>query len=90
MSDEMGIEMNYENTEGNFPEAERNNRDIQERFRIVYYWLPYKKISRIMIFHLAMNMTLNFNIFPAKGGVSVHYILHMIVSQRNCDYNKHF
>ena len=67
VSDEMGIEMNYENTEGNFPEAERNNRDIQERFRIVYYWLPYKKISRIMIFHLAMNVTRKLNLFPAKG-----------------------
>ena len=69
VSDEMGIEMNYENTEGNFPEAERNNRDIQERFRIVYYWLPYKKISRIMIFHLAMNVTQKLNLFPAKGGL---------------------
>ena len=42
-----------------------------------------------MIRHLEMNVTQNL-IFPAEPGVSAHCITHMILSQRNCDYNKHF
>ena len=59
-------------------------------FLIQYYLLPYKKIPRIMILHLAMNMPQHLNLLPVKGGVSTHYIAHMILSQRNWDYNKHF
>ena len=42
-----------------------------------------------MIRHLAMNVTQNLNLFPEKGGALAHYRPHMILSQRNCDYNKH-
>ena len=42
-----------------------------------------------MIHHLAMNVTRNLNLFPKKGGVSVHYSQHMILSQRTWDYNKY-
>ena len=42
-----------------------------------------------MIRHLAMNMTRNFNLFPAKGGGSYHYIPHIIIPQSNWYYNNH-
>ena len=47
-------------------------------------------MPRIMICHLAMNVTRNLNLFPAKGVVSAHYIPHIILPQRNWNYNKHF
>ena len=43
-----------------------------------------------MIRHLAMNGTQHLNLFPTKGVVLYHYIQHMILSQRNLDYNKQF
>ena len=80
--------MNYANTDDHVPEAERNSRVIKERFIMTYYWLPYKNIPHIMICQLEMNLTQNLNLFPAKREVSAHYIQHMILSQRNWDYNK--
>ena len=89
-SNEMGIEINYPNPNNHVPGSESNNRVIKESFRIAYYQFPYKNILNIMIRHLAMNVTQNLNLFPTNGGVPVHYSLHMILSQRNWDYNKHF
>ena len=43
-----------------------------------------------MIRHLAMNLRLNYNLFPAKGGVSSHYNSYMILPQKNWDYKKHW
>ena len=57
VSNDMGIEMNYSNPDDHVPEAERNNRVIKESFQIVYYRFPYKNIPRIMIHHLATNVT---------------------------------
>ena len=87
---DMGMETNYYNPDNHVPEAERNNRVINYRFRIAYYPLPYKNIPRIMICHLVMNVTQNLNIFPTKRGVLSHYSPHMIVSQSNWGYNKHW
>ena len=44
----------------------------------------------IMISHLAMNMRQILNMFPSKGGFLAHYNSHIIMSQRNWDYNKHY
>ena len=43
-----------------------------------------------MICHLATNGTQNLDFFPTKEVVSSHYIQHMILSQSNLEYNKHF
>ena len=42
-----------------------------------------------MIHHLAMNIMKNLSLFPSKGGASAQHTPHMILSQRNSDYNKH-
>ena len=39
--------------------------------------------------HLAMKTNSNLNLFPFKGGMQDHYILHMLMSQRNQDHKKH-
>ena len=43
-----------------------------------------------MIRHLAMNGMQNLVLFPTKEVVLSHYIQHMILSQSNLKYNKHF
>ena len=43
-----------------------------------------------MIRHLAMNGTQILVLFPTKEVVLSHYIQHMILSQSNLEYNKHF
>ena len=80
--------MIYANTDNHVPEAKRNNRVIKARLRMTYYWFTYKHIPHIMIRYLVMNLTHNLNLFPTKGEVSAHYIPHIIMSQRNWDYNK--
>ena len=75
----MVIETNYENPDDHVPEAKMNNRGIKESFQIAYYQLPYTNISRVMIRHLSMNVTQNLDLFPAKVGVSDHYIPQMIL-----------
>ena len=75
--------MNDEISDNHIPEVERNNIVINERFRIEYYRFTYKKIPKITIYHLAMNVTQNFIFPPAKVGVLAQYSPHMIFSQRN-------
>jgi hypothetical protein len=41
VSDDLDIEMNYATAGEHVPEAERNNRTIQERIRATYHNLPY-------------------------------------------------
>ena len=59
---------------------------VHEQFRIAYYKLPYKKIPRLMIRHLAMIDTTKLNIFPDKGIIKEYYSTQMILNQRNWDY----
>jgi len=79
VADEMDIKMNYANPDMHVPDIERNNRVIKERFRIAYYWMPFKKIPKIMIRYLAMVCTKQLNIYPAKNGISKYYSPYMIV-----------
>ena len=43
-----------------------------------------------MIYHFAINVAHNFNLFPAKVGVLDQYSPHIILLHRNWNYNKHF
>ena len=83
---EMRIEMNYANSDNHFPEAERNNTVIKERFLIVYYQFLYKEIPRTIIHRLVMNVTQNLNLFLAKDVGLAHYSPHRILSQTNWHY----
>ena len=81
--------MNYTNAGDHVPEAERNNRVLQERVRTAYHRLPYKAIPRTMLKHLTMISAEQLNYFPAKGGISAHFSPYAIIKRRSIDYTKH-
>ena len=88
--DDTGIIMNDSNPYDGVLKSYRKIRVIIERFRIAYYRFPYKKLPRIMIRHLVMNVTRNLNLFATKGGVMAQYIPDINISQINWDCNKHY
>ena len=89
VQDELNINMNFTNAGDHVPEADRNNRTIEERIRVAYHHLPYKVLPRVMIRYLAMVSTDKLNYLPVKGGVSPYFSPQMIVGQTNLEYEKH-
>jgi hypothetical protein len=89
VSTEFDITMNYATAGEHVPEAERNNRTIQERIRATYHNLPYAMIPKVMLRYLAMICTQQLNYFPVKGGISPYYSPHVILTGKAIDYNKH-
>jgi len=89
IADNLDVQMNYTTTDEHVPEAERNNRTIQERYRSAYHNMPFKVIPKVMIKHLAMVSCDQLNMFPAKGGVSPYLSPHVILTGRAIDYEKH-
>ena len=72
------------------PEAERNNRSIQDRVIAGFYRTPYKRIPKVMTRHLVMSAARSLNWLPAKGGISQFYSPHMILNHKNLDWNRDF
>ena len=89
VSDNLDIDVNLATAGEHVPEAERNNRTIQERIRATYHNLPYAMIPKIMLRYLALISTEQLNMFPAKGGISPYYSPHVILTGKVIDYNKH-
>jgi hypothetical protein len=89
VDDELEVKINYANASEHVPEAERNNRTIQERIRATYHNLPYATILKVMLRYLAMISTEQLNYFPAKGGISPYYSPHVILTGRAVDYVQH-
>jgi len=89
IANEHNITMNYATAGEHVPEAERNNRTIQERIRATYHNLPYAIIPKTMIRYLAMVSTDQLNFFPAKGGISPYFSPHVILTGRALEFNKH-
>jgi hypothetical protein len=83
------VEMNYATAGEHVPEAERNNRTIQEHIRATYHNLPYIMIPKSNLRYLAMISTEQLNYFPAKGGISPYFSPHAILTGKTLDYNKH-
>ena len=46
-------------------------------------------MPKVMRRHLALNIVMMLNIFPAKGGISSYYSPHQLLNQRNIEYAKH-
>ena len=76
-------EVNHCGSDEHVPEAERNNRVIQERFRIQYNRWPFKVAPRIMIRHLARRVCHDINIFPNKRGISNIFSPYTIMNRRD-------
>ena len=87
VKDELGTDFNPSNPGDHCPEAERNNRTIQERIRVGYYRLPYNWLPKVLIKQLALISVDKLNIFPVKGGVSSYYSPNMIMKGKGLDYN---
>jgi len=87
---ELDLKMNFCNADDHVPEAERNNQSLEGRFRVQFYRLPFKKITRLMIRHLAMHVARTFNWLPVKGGVSKYYSPHMIINRRSLEWKRDF
>jgi hypothetical protein len=80
VSNKLDIKMNYATASEHVPEAERNNRTIQERIRATYHNMPYAMIPKIMLRYLSMISTERLNYFPTKGGVSPYFSPHVILT----------
>jgi hypothetical protein len=89
VQDNMDITFNFAPAGEHVPEAERNNRTIQERFRTQFHRLPYKAIPANMIKTLAMHVTHQLNLFPVKGGASKYYSPQQLMGGPPLDFNKH-
>ena len=83
------INLNFANPNDHVPEAERNNRVIQERVRATYHRLPFVHLPRNMVKYLTLESTKKLNFVPAKYGVSKYYSPRMIVNKQNLNYSKH-
>lgn len=77
--------VNHVNADDHVPEAERNNRTIEEWTRAEFHRLPHKAIPHAMMRHLAMESAHKLNLFPVKGGVSPCCSPQMTLSQKNLD-----
>ena len=71
------------------PDAERNNRTLQDRLRVLYHRLPFKVLPRAMIGIGCLTRSSSQNVFPKKDGISEHYAPEMIVNKRVIDFSKH-
>lgn len=83
------ITMNLSNPQEHVPEAERNNRTIQERVRACYHYLPYYHLCKTLVKMIVMESAKKLNFFPARHGVSKYYSPRMIIHRKQLDYNKH-
>jgi hypothetical protein len=67
VQDNMDITFNFAPAGEHVPEAEQNNRTIQERFRTQFHRLPYKAIPANMIKTLAMHVTHQLNLWTSTS-----------------------
>jgi hypothetical protein len=78
---EFGIQVNYASPQEHVPEAEHNNRVINEQICATYHCLLYNCLPRIMVKFLLNDSAKKLNFFPAKNGISQYYspcmILHL-------------
>ncbi|KAI2499682.1 Reverse transcriptase (RNA-dependent DNA polymerase) [Fragilaria crotonensis] len=63
-------EMNIVPADGHVGEVERSIRTIKERLRTCVHGLPFKRLPKIMIRHMVIDVVRCLNQFPRKHGVS--------------------
>ena len=64
------ITMNCANPQEHVLEAERNNREIKERWRATFHRLPFTYLTKIMVKYMVTEAAKKLNVFTAKYGVS--------------------
>ena len=88
--DKWDVDINFCNPGEHVPHIERENRTQQERFRVNSYWLPFKIIPRNMVRYLNLRIAKNRALLPEKNGISHYYSPHIILNQRQVDYEREF
>ena len=88
--DNWDADINFANPGDHVPDIERENRTVQERFRVKIHCLPFEVIPRTMIWYLVLRITKNRSLFPKKTGISKHFSLYLIMKRRVIDFNKEF
>ena len=88
LEEEWEVDFNFSNPKEHVPDIERENRTLQERFRVLLYRLPFAKIPRVMIRYAPLRMTKNRSLFPRAGGISKYFSPYVILRQKVIDYNK--
>jgi hypothetical protein len=68
--DQMGLIIDPTTAGDHEPTAERNNRTLKERIRVVVARLPYKAVPSMILELIASRVAELMKIFPAKGGIS--------------------
>ena len=85
----LQIAVNSCNPDEHVPQAERNNRVIEEGVRTALHRLHFRVIPKAMIRHLVMRVTQTKNLFIPKGGVSQVLSPHMLVNNKRVNATKH-
>ena len=90
VKDELNTNIKYTERGGGLPESERNKHTIAERIYAHDHNLHYKAITKVMLIWMDMVSKKQMNLFPVKIRVSKYLSPHVIMSDRNQDFNKHF
>ena len=89
VKDEMNLQTEYSAPQGHVPEAERNNRTLQERVRAAYHRLPYDALPKAIMKVLVSEAARKLNFFPNRHGISPHYSPRQIVHRTGLSYKHH-
>ena len=88
--EEWEVNVNFSLPGEHVGDIERENRTLQERFRVNLHCLPYLIIPQVMIQYLALRVTKNRSLFPRKTGISKYYSPYVILKGRVIDFKKEF
>ena len=88
LDESWDIEFNYSNPQEHVPDIERENRVLQEQFRVGLYRVTFKVIPKTMIQYLVLRVTKNRSYFPKKGGISKIFSPYTILKRKQVDFNK--
>ena len=90
IKEDLKIPFNFANPDEHVGDIERENRVLEERFRVEYHRLPFLIFPRQMIRESLARITFNRNLVIPEEGCSEYYSPHQILQRRNVDYNKEF
>lgn len=88
LMDAHGIKVNFASAKEHVPEIERSIRTIKERVRSIFYSLPFKAITKLMIKYLVCTAVEKLNYVPAKHGISQYYSPREIVLKQKLRYDQ--
>ena len=88
--EEWEVSVNFSLPGEHVDDIERENRTLQERFRVNLHRLLYLMITQVMMRYLALRVTKNRSLFPRKTGISRYYSPYVILKGRVIDFKTEF